>query len=195
MNQFIDKKYKFCIDVDYLDSVSKKASKMEAMFNRHATEKNNQITAGIQGTDFHAIKLTPEKTYDWHFDSCNWYHKEQKVVFADSHGRYWTHIIYITEGAPLELAEFDLDSAPVVNTMWSAPHPKKIIARVYPKPGLSIVFPGFIAHRVHPDITHDRWCMVKFITDANYKSLTSTIYNKAKKVYFDEYTRRFGVSP
>lgn len=79
MNQFIDNKYKFCIDVDYLDSVSKKASKMEAMFNRHATEKNNQITAGIQGTDFHAIKLTPEKTYDWHFDSCNWYHKEQKL--------------------------------------------------------------------------------------------------------------------
>jgi hypothetical protein len=195
MKQFIDKNYKFCVDIDFSPKIAKTSAKLCAMFNRHAVEKNNQITSGVDGSDFHAIKLTPEKTYDWHFDSCNWYHGEQKIVWQTSHNRYWTHIIYLTEGAPLELGEINLDSKPVVETLWSAPEPKKIIARVYPKPGLGIVFPGFIAHRVHPDIKHDRWCMVQFITTPYYKKFSIDVYEKAKEVYFDEYIRRFGVSP
>ena len=49
--------------------------------------------------------------------------------------------------------EFNFDEDISVDTMWSAPKPTEIIARINPQPGLGVIFPGFIAHRVHPDIT------------------------------------------
>ena len=79
--------------------------------------------------------------------------------------------------------------------MWSAPEPNKIIARIHPKPGLGVIFPGFIAHRVHPDIIGTRWCLVEFHTNLNYKDFNESTYNKAKEKYFNEYSRRFGISP
>ena len=155
--------------------------------------ENNQVTAGFSGLSMHAIKLTPEKHYDWHFDNCDWDFETKKINY--SHGRYWTHLIYLTDGAHLELGALNIDKKVAVETKWSAPPTDKIIAKIYPEPGKSIIFPSFMAHRVHPHITKDRWTLSEFITRVDYEGFTQETYDKAKELYYNEYTRRFGISP
>jgi len=176
-----------------LPSIAKKASAMIEMLNRHTKAENNQVTAGFNGFSMHAIKLTPEKHYDWHFDNCDWDFDTKKIRY--SHGRYWTHLIYLTDGAHLELGALNIDKEVAVETKWSAPPTDKIIAKIYPEPGKSIIFPSFIAHRVHPHITKDRWTLSEFITRVDYEGFTQETYDKAKELYYNEYTRRFGISP
>ena len=194
MNNFIHKDYRFCVKVEYNNSIKNSAKKMIESLERHTVEHENQFVSGLPGMTAHAIKLTPEKSYNWHFDNCNWNFSKKKVVFTE-HKRSWTHIIYLTEGAPLELGNFNFDEDISVDTMWSAPEPTEIIARINPQPGLGVIFPGFIAHRVHPDITGTRWCLVEFHTNLTYKDFYKSTYNKAKEIYFNEYSRRFGISP
>ena len=164
------------------------------MLDKYKIEVNNQLVAGITGLTMHAIKLEPNRHYDWHFDNGNWDSKSKTFKFS-SHNRYWTHLIYLTDGAPLEIGELNVEDEVAVETMWSAPAAKKLIARIYPKPGLSIIFPGFMTHRVHPDIRKARWTLSEFITNHTYKGFNLQIYNKAKELYFDEYIRNIGVSP
>ena len=194
MNSFISKKYRFCIQIDYNQKIKKGASELIRMLDKYKIEVNNQLVAGITGLTMHAIKLEPNRHYDWHFDNGNW-DSETKTFKFSSHNRYWTHLIYLTDGAPLEIGELNVQEKAAVETMWSAPAAKKLIARIHHKPGLSIIFPGFMTHRVHPDIRKARWTLSEFITNHTYKGFNLEIYNKAKELYFNEYIRNIGVSP
>ena len=102
MNNFIQKDYRFCVKVEYNNAVKNSAEKMIYSLERHTVEHENQFVSGLPGMTAHAIKLTPDKSYNWHFDNCNWNFSQKKIVFTE-HKRSWTHIIYLTEGAPLEL--------------------------------------------------------------------------------------------
>ena len=190
----INPSYEFCIKLKQIPGIAKKADEMIDMLDRHKIDKNNQITAGLPGLSMHAIKLTPEKHYDWHFDNCDW-DFGKKIIKFTNHNRYWTHLIYLTDGAHLELGALNFDEKVAVETQWSAPPTNKIIAKIYPQPGKSIIFPSFIAHRVHPNITKERWSLTEFVTRVDYEGFTQETYNKAKELYFNEYTRRFGISP
>ena len=188
MNNFIHKDYRFCVKVEYNNSVKNSAEKMIDSLEKHTVEHENQFVSGLPGMTATALKLTTDKSYNWHFDNCKWTFSKKKAMFTELK-RSWTHVIYLTEGAPLELGNLKFKEE------VSAPEPDKIIARINPKPGLGVIFPGFIAHRVHPDITGTRWCLVEFHTNLTYKDFNESTYNRAKEIYFNEYSRRFSISP
>ena len=61
MNNFIHKDYRFCVKVEYNNSIKNLAEKMIESLERHTVEHENQFVSGLPGMTAHAIKLTPEK--------------------------------------------------------------------------------------------------------------------------------------
>lgn len=128
-----------------------------------------------------AILLSAGDTYGWHSDSFS---------FTDRHldnprpNRYWTQIIYLTEGKPLELGNFN----PLgdLNEDFDYPTPSSIIATIHPKPGKTVTFPCFMAHRIQPTVDNDRWTFVDFVSAMKYNTLTASDYRQLAKRYFNE---------
>jgi len=98
-------------------------------------------------------------------------------------------MIYLTEGKPFELGSWNPEGARVQETDFSAPEPDNIIARIYPKPGKTVLFPCFMVHRIQPLVDNYRWAFVDFIDTPNYSTKTKADLTSIFKRYFDEHTR------
>ena len=81
--QFHSKRLRFCVKVEYNNAVKNSAEKMIHSLERHTVEHENQFVSGLPGMTAHAIKLTPDKSYNWHFDNCNWNFSQKKIVFTE----------------------------------------------------------------------------------------------------------------
>ena len=128
-----------------------------------------------------AILLSAGDTYGWHSDSFSFTNRHLENPRPN---RYWTQIIYLTEGKPLELGDFN--SQGELNEDFDYPTPKSIIATVYPEPGKTITFPCFMAHRIQPTVDNDRWTFVDFVSVMKYNTINSSEYVTIAKRYFNE---------
>jgi len=171
-----------CINVSFSSLISKHAEPflqlIEARSYSDPDHQNRQI-AKISGKT--AVLLSAGDTYDWHSDSFAF---ENRQLSNPRPNRFWTHIIYLTEGKPLEIGNWN----PTGNLLddFSYPEPSEIIARVYPTPGKTITFPCFMVHRIQPTVDNDRWTFVDFITTMKYNNTNSTEYINLAKRYFNE---------
>ena len=77
-----------------------------------------------------AILLKPGEGYEWHFDNLDF--AEKRLTTARP-GRFWTHMIYLTEGKPFEIGSWSPKGDRVEQTDFSAPEPDEILVRIYPK--------------------------------------------------------------
>ena len=128
-----------------------------------------------------AILLEQGDVYDWHSDSFSF---NQRILTNPRKGRYWTQIIYLTEGKPLEIGNWN--PLGTLGADFAYPEPSNIIARIYPSPGKTVTFPCFMVHRIVPPVTNRRWTITTFIDSAKYASFTKKDLTKAFKEYFAE---------
>jgi hypothetical protein len=137
-----------------------------------------------------AILLSAGDNYGWHSDSFSF---TDRRLDNPRPNRYWTQIIYLTEGKPLELGNFDRTG--ILNEDFDYPTPSKIIATIYPEPGKTVTFPCFMAHRIQPTVDNDRWTFVDFVSVMKYNTINSTEYINLAKRYFNESFRSELLSP
>jgi len=128
-----------------------------------------------------AVLLEHGDVYDWHSDSFSF---SNRTLSNPRPGRYWTRIIYLTEGKPLEIG--DWNSLGVLGADFDYPEPSNIIARIYPSPGKTITFPCFMVHRIQPTVDNDRWTFVDFVSVMKYNTINSSEYTTLAKRYFNE---------
>jgi hypothetical protein len=128
-----------------------------------------------------AVLLEQGDVYDWHSDSFSF---SNRTLSNPRPGRYWTRIIYLTEGKPLEIG--DWNSSGVLGADFDYPEPSNIIARIHPSPGKTITFPCFMVHRIQPTVDNDRWTFVDFVSVMKYNTINSSEYTTLAKRYFNE---------
>lgn len=184
MEDYINPEWLDSIAVSFNKTIAKAAPKIVEHCDQHVVRYGNQWRCDVAGKV--AILLKPGEGYEWHFDNLDF--TEGKLNFARK-GRFWTHIIYLTEGKPFELGSWDPQSVRVKETDFSAPEPKEIIARIHPKPGKTTIFPCFMVHRIQPVVDNFRWAFVDFITSPNYNGKSEKDLNNIFNRYFDENSR------
>jgi len=131
-----------------------------------------------------AILLSAGDSYGWHSDSFSF---ENRQLTNPRPNRFWTHIIYLTEGKPLEIGNWNPTGDLLED--FSYPKPSEVLATIYPMPGKTITFPCFMVHRIQPTIDNDRWTFVDFVRTMNYNNINSTEYSNLAKRYFNEHFR------
>lgn len=132
--------------------------------------------------DFLITMTAPEQEYPWHSDS--------HTIYGPRNNRTWTRIIYLTEGSPIQFAEWDeKNSIETTSNNLAIYAPTKIEHEIYPFPGLQIDFPSFYLHRVPPQPPpNNRWAIVVFLThfpNELYKTMWKKAYESCilKKLY------------
>jgi len=136
------------------------------------------------------VLLEQGDVYDWHSDSFSF---ENRTLSNPRKGRYWTHIIYLTEGKPLEIGNWNPSG--VLGADFDYPEPSEIIARIYPSPGKTVTFPCFMVHRIQPTVDNNRWTFVDFVTTMSYNGFKQSEYIKLANRYFNENFRSELISP
>jgi len=104
-------------------------------------------------------------------------------------------MVYLTDGKPFELGNWNPTGDLEKETDFSAPTPSDILARIYPKPGKTVLFPCFMVHRIQPIVDNYRWAFVDFVDTPNYSHKTKADLTYIFKRYFDEHTRSKLLSP
>jgi len=184
MEDYINPEWADCITIRNNNTIGKRANAITKFCNENVIRYGNQWRCDVAGKI--AILLKPGEGYEWHFDNLDF--TDGKLNLARK-GRYWTHIIYLTEGKPLEIGSWDPSSNRVKETDFSAPEPKEIIARIYPKPGKTTIFPCFMVHRIQPIVDNYRWAFVDFVTSPNYNGKSEKDLENIFNRYFDENSR------
>ena len=182
MLDFIDSKWQDCIFVDKNELVTKSIKLLLNHIEANSFFDNahqRRRICKINGKT--AILLSAGNTYGWHSDSFSF---TDRRLENPRPNRYWTQIIYLTEGKPLELGDFN--SSGILNEDFNYPTPKSIIATVYPTPGKTVTFPCFMAHRIQPTVDNDRWTFVDFVSVMKYNTINSSEYITLAKRYFNE---------
>ena len=190
MEDYIADEWVDAITIGFSDSVAKNAHKIVKFCEQNYIRHGHQWRCDIASTC--AILLKPGEGYDWHFDNLDY---SNHKLTTSRPNRFWTHIIYLTEGKPFEIGSWDPDNNRVLQTDFSAPEPKEILARIHPVPGKSMYFPCFMVHRVQPVVDNRRWAFVEFIDVPDYASKTKKDLTSIFNRYFDEDTRSKLLSP
>jgi len=184
MEDFIDPEWVDAVSVSYNKTVDDAAARIVKKAEELVYNYGHQWRADIAGKT--AILLQPGEGYEWHFDNLDY----AKQVLTTARGkRFWTHIIYLTYGKPLEIGNWNPDGERVQQTDFSAPEPNKVLARIHPKPGKSVIFPSFMVHRIQPLVDNRRWAFVEFVESADYKDKSKRDLKLIFNRYFDEHTR------
>ena len=190
MEHFVDSRWKSAVTLGYNETIAKNAKKIVNYCENNYILHGHQWRCDVAGKI--AILLKPGEGYEWHFDNLDY---ADKRLTTSRPKRFWTHIIYLTEGKPFEIGSWSPKGSRVEQTDFSAPEPETILARIYPKPGLSVCFPCFMVHRIQPVVDNRRWAFVDFIDTPDYldnsKKDLKILFNR----YFDEDTRRQLLSP
>lgn len=185
MEDFIDPKWKYCIELTFNQQVYLASDYLIEKAEKHVEWYGNQWVSKFLPNGI-CILLKPGDQYDWHFDNLDY---TDGIVSVPRPDRYWTEVIYLNEGTPLEIGTWSPNKNRVWETEFSAPVPDQIIARVYPSPGKVVRFPCFMVHRIVPPVTNRRWTITTFIDSAKYASFTKKDLTKAFKEYFAEDAR------
>ena len=178
------------IDSDWADSIiisdnlviKENSEPLVKYLEAHAysdPDHQDRIICDLQGKK--AVLLEQGDVYHWHSDSFSF---ENRILSNPRRGRYWTHIIYLTEGRPLEIGNWNPKGN--LGADFDYPEPSEVIARIYPSPGKTVVFPCFMVHRIQPTVDNNRWTFVDFVTTMNYNNTNSTEYINLAKRYFNE---------
>lgn len=184
MEDFINPEWEDCIEIGFNSTIADHAKSIVKFCNENVVRHGNQWRCDLAGKI--AILLKPGEGYEWHFDNLDF---TNGILNNTRKGRHWTHIIYLTEGKPLEIGTWNPDSQRVLETDFSAPEPKDIIARIFPKPGKTTVFPCFMVHRIQPVVDNHRWAFVDFVSTPNYKNKSEKDLENIFNRYFDENSR------
>lgn len=185
MEDFIASEWQFCIKLDYSESIAKSAEKIIEKAESCVEWYGNQWVAKFLPTGI-CILLKPGEQYDWHFDNLDY---TDGVLSVPRPNRYWTEVIYLNEGTPLEVGTWSPKENRVWETEFSAPVPQDIIAKVYPKPGKIIRFPCFMVHRIVPPVENRRWTITTFVDKIKYKDFSQKDLTKGFERYFAKDTK------
>ena len=184
MEDFIDEKWVDAISIRFNKTIAKNAKKIVEKCDREVSNFGHQWYANFAG--YKAILLKPGEGYEWHFDNMDYINGK---LSCPRPKRYWSEIIYLTEGQPFQVGNWNPAGSRVEQTLFSAPEPTEILATIYPIPGKVVVTPCFMVHRIKPLITKNRWSIVTFIDRPNYKDKTKKDLEQIYKRYFNEYNR------
>ena len=178
----IDPKWQDCIFVNKNDFIAKSIKPLLKYIEANSytdPHHQNRIICDLKGKK--AVLLEQGDVYSWHSDSFSF---NQRILTNPRKGRYWTQIIYLTEGKPLEIGNWNPLGA--LGADFAYPEPSNIIARIYPSPGKTVTFPCFMVHRIQPTVDNKRWTFVDFMSIMKYNTINSSEYITLAKRYFNE---------
>ena len=184
MEDFIDFEWIDAISIGFNEVIAKNAKKIVKRCEKTVHYYGHQWVADVGS--YKAILLKPGEGYEWHFDNMDYVNKK---LACPRPNRYWTEMIYLTDGQPFEVGNWNPEGKRVEQTDFSAPEPTKILARIYPQPGKIVVTPCFMVHRIQPLVTKYRWAIVTFIDNPNYRDKNKKMLEQIYKRYFNEYNR------
>jgi hypothetical protein len=187
----IDPKWQDCIFVNKNDFIAKSIKPLLKYIEANSytdPHHQNRIICDLKGKK--AVLLEQGDVYSWHSDSFSF---NQRILTNPRKGRYWTQIIYLTEGKPLEIGNWNPLGA--LGADFAYPEPSNIIARIYPSPGKTVTFPCFMVHRIQPTVDNKRWTFVDFMSIMKYNTINSSEYITLAKRYFNEDFRSELLSP
>lgn len=182
MEDYIDPEWADAVTVGFSESIAKSSTKLVDYCSKNYTRYGHQWRCDV--ADKVAILLKPGEGYEWHFDNMDFING---VLSCPRPNRYWSQLTYLTDGQPFEIGDWNPLGERVEQTEFSAPIPNKILARVHPKPGVTVVFPCFMVHRIRPVVINRRWAIVSFIDNPNYKKMNKKTLELIFKRYFNEY--------
>ena len=183
MADIINSEIRPFIDISFNNTIKNSAEKIIERAEERVKWYGNQWAANDVVKGGVCILLKPGDLYDWHFDNMDF--SEGKLT-CPRPTRYWTQVIYLTEGTPLEIGNWNPKANRVWETEFSAPVPSKTLATIFPTPGKIVQFPCYMVHRIKPPVTNRRWTITTFVDQPNYKSLTKKNLEKGYKWYFNE---------
>lgn len=178
----IDPKWQDCIFVNKNDFIAKSIKPLLRHIEANSytdPHHQNRIICDLKGKK--AVLLEQGDVYSWHSDSFSF---NQRILTNPRKGRYWTQIIYLTEGKPLEIGNWN--PLGTLGADFAYPEPSNIIARIYPSPGKTVTFPCFMVHRIQPTVDNKRWTFVDFMSIMKYNTINSSEYITLAKRYFNE---------
>ena len=182
MLDFIHPDWQDCIFVSTNNLVKKKIKPLLKYIEANSySDPNHQGRIICDLNEKKAVLLEQGDVYDWHSDSFSF---SNRTLSNPRKGRYWTRIIYLTEGKPLEIG--DWNPLGILGADFDYPRPSNIIARIYPSPGKTVTFPCFMVHRIQPTVNNKRWTFVDFVSVMKYNTINSSEYINLAKRYFNE---------
>ena len=184
MEDFIDSAWVDAIEIGFNKTIAKNSERIVKECDKNVKYFGSQWYAEFAG--YKAILLKPGEGYEWHFDNMDY---AKGILSCPRPERFWSELIYLTTGKPFEIGDWNPDGERVEQTDYSAPEPKKIIARIYPEPGKTVIFPCFMVHRIQPIVDNRRWAIVTFIDNPNYRNMNKKMLQSVYKRYFNEYNR------
>ena len=190
MEDYINPEWADAVTIGFNESIAKNATKIVEYCEKNYTYYGHQWRCDVAGKV--AILLKPGEGYEWHFDNLDFAKRRLTTSRPD---RFWTYMIYLTEGKPFEIGSWSPVGDRVEQTDFSAPEPDDILVRIYPKPGKSVMFPCFMVHRIQPIVDNRRWAFVDFVDSPDYLGKTKKDLTNIFNRYFDENTRSQLLSP
>lgn len=181
MEDFIDDRWIDSIHIGFNEEIAKKAYKIVEHCEKNYYWYGHQWICNFAGQT--AILLKPGEGYEWHFDNMDY---TNGILSCPRPSRFWTHLIYLTDGQPFEVGNWNPKGLRVEQTDFSAPEPTEIIARIYPIPGKTVIFPCFMVHRIQPLVKKNRWAFVSFIDKPNYNTVNKKQLTNIYKRYFND---------
>ena len=182
MVDFVDPDWQDCIFISTNNLVKKKVKPLLKYIEANSySDPNHQGRIICDLNEKKAVLLEQGDVYDWHSDSFSF---SNRTLSNPRKGRYWTRIIYLTEGKPLEIG--DWNPLGILGADFDYPRPSNIIARIYPSPGKTVTFPCFMVHRIQPTVNNKRWTFVDFVSVMKYNTINSSEYITLAKRYFNE---------
>ena len=184
MEDFVDDGWVDAIEIGFSKTIANNAHKLVEQCEKSVKYYGHQWVANI--SNYTAVLLKPGEGYEWHFDNMDYING---TLSCPRPNRYWRQLIYLTEGQPFEIGDWNPFGERVEQTEFSAPIPNNLLANIHPVPGRIIVFPCFMVHRIKPMVNNRRWTIVSFIDSPNYKKMNKKTLELIYKRYFNEYNR------
>jgi len=184
MEDYIKDGWGDAVEIGFNEPIARRASDIVKHCEKNYILHGHQWRCDFAGKV--AILLKPGEGYEWHFDNLDY---AERRLTTSRPGRFWSHLIYLTEGKPFEIGSWNPKGKRVEQTDFSAPEPDEILVRVFPKPGKTLLFPCFMVHRIQPIVDNRRWAFVDFVGETDYSTKTKKDLTNIFNRYFDEDTR------
>ena len=184
MEDYIKDGWGDAVEIGFNETIARQATNIVKFCEKNYILHGHQWRCDFAGKV--AILLKPGEGYEWHFDNLDF---AERRLTTSRPGRFWSHLVYLTEGKPFEIGTWNPKGDRVEQTDFSAPEPDEVLIRVYPKPGKTLLFPCFMVHRIQPIVDNRRWAFVDFVGSPDYGSKTKKDLTNLFNRYFDEHTR------
>jgi len=177
MKDYISKEAEQYIEVGFSPIIAKNAKKIIEHFKPIIEPLNQRPDIGQNITPYFGgmlLMMYENDLYDWHFDGMD-YSKNKELPKIGSN---YVYLYYLTKGSPLDIGGWT-----TINRNFNTLNlnPDILLATIYPKPGKTLKFPPFLAHRVRTT-SIERWVLRKTepATDGKLKQLWINYFFKDK---------------